>query len=135
MGRPTDYLPEFCDKVVELGKTGASVVEMAAEIGVARNTLETLWPAAHPDFMEAFTQAKAFSQAWWEKVGREGMFESPGGVKINASIWSRSMAARFPHDWRENSKVENTHANPDGSPLSLMAQISGAAIVPKPSKE
>lgn len=65
--------------------------------------------------MEAFTQAKAFSQAWWEKVGREGMFESPGGMKINASIWSRSMAARFPHDWRENSKHELSGLN--GAPI------------------
>ena len=134
-GRPSEYDPAFCEKVIEIGKTGASVVEMAAEIGVDRATIERHWPEAHPEFFQAFTKAKILSQAWWEKVGREGMFESPGGVKINPSIWSRSMAARFPHDWRENSKVENTHANPDGSPLSLMAQISGAAIVPKPSKE
>lgn len=134
-GRPTLYRPEYCEKVIELGRQGCSVVEMAAEIGVSRNALETEWTTQHPEFLEAFTQAKQFSQAWWEKVGREGMFESPGGVKLNPSIWSRSMAARFPHDWRENTKVDNTHSNPDGSPLALMAQITGIPIAPQPSKE
>jgi transposase len=123
-GRPTDYKPEYCKRVIELGKTGASIVEMAAEIGVDRKTLETAWPAAFPEFLQAFTQAKQFSQVWWEKVGREGMFESPGGGKINATIWSRSMAARFPADWREASKVENTLQNPDGTAIDTGTKIT-----------
>ena len=124
-GRPTDYKPEYCERVIELGKTGASIVEMATEIGVDRKTLETAWPTAFPEFLQAFTQAKQFSQVWWEKVGREGMFESPGGGKINATIWSRSMAARFPADWRESSKVDNTLQNPDGTALALLNQVGG----------
>ena len=36
-GRPTDYRPEYCERVIELGRLGMSVVEMAADIGVARN--------------------------------------------------------------------------------------------------
>ena len=122
-GRPTLYKPEYCEKVIELGRQGCSVVEIAAEIGVARNTLETDWTAQYPEFLEAFTQAKQCSQAWWERVGRIGMTEEPGGVKINASIWSRSMAARFPHDWRENSKVENTHSAPDGGPIKHSVSV------------
>ncbi len=52
-GRPTDYRPEYCERVIELGRLGMSVVEMAADIGVARNTLEQLWPAANPEFLQA----------------------------------------------------------------------------------
>lgn len=114
-GRPTDYRPEYCEKVIALGKEGASVVEMAADIGVSRPTIEEVWPAAHPEFFEAFNQARLLSQAWWEKTGRIGMFEEPGGVKLNPSIWSRSMAARFPKDWRENSKHEVSGI--DGAPI------------------
>jgi len=97
MSRPSLYKPEYCDRVVELGAAGASVVEMAHEIGVSRNTLETNWPAEHPEFLEALTRAREASQTWWEKTGRTNLMTSG----FQASVWSRSMAARFPRDWRE----------------------------------
>jgi hypothetical protein len=106
MGRPTAYLPEYCETVLELGREGMSVVEMAAEIGVHRETLEENWPASFPEFSEAFTQAKQLSQAWWEKQGRVNLLMPQGGGTFNGSVWSRSMAARFPKDWREQKGVE-----------------------------
>ena len=112
-GRPSDYDPAFCERVVELGLGGASVVEMAFEIGVSRNTLETNWPASHPEFMEAFTQAKLASQVWWERKGRDNLDTSA----FQASMWSRSMAARFPHDWREVKGSELS--GPNGQPIEL----------------
>lgn len=121
-GRPSDYDYAYCEKVIELGKIGASVVEMAAEIGVDRSTIERAWPEAHPEFSQAFTRAKLLSQAWWEKIGRESLV-MPSGTTFQASVWSRSMAARFPHDWRENSKVENTHSGPDGKPIPLSMTV------------
>lgn len=102
-GRPTLYKPEYCDRVIELGAQGYSVVEMAAEIGVSRNTLETSWPEAHPEFLEAFTRARELSQAWWEMQGRKSLHAD----KFQAQLYSRSMAARFPHDWRESKQVEH----------------------------
>lgn len=96
-GRPSKYDPAYCETVIELGKAGCSVIEMACRIGVARSTLEGAWPEAHPEFSEALTRAREESQAWWEAKGREGLTAD----KFNASVWSRSMAARFPHDWRE----------------------------------
>src|SRR5688572_7258222 len=107
-GRPTSYQPEYCERVIELGREGLSVVEMAAEIGVHRETLEENWPAAHPEFSEAFTQARQFSQAWWERQGRVNLLLPPGAGTFNSSVWSRSMAARFPRDWREKAAVEMT---------------------------
>jgi hypothetical protein len=118
MGRPSDYLPEYCEKVIELGREGMSVVEMAAEIGCHRETLEENWPAAYPDFSEAFTRAKQLSQAWWEKQGRINLLLAPGVGTFNGSVWSRSMAARFPKDWREQKGVELT--GKDGGPVSVI---------------
>ena len=69
-GRPTDYKPEYCDRVIQLGKEGASIVEMACEIGVDRKTLEKIWPEAHEEFFQAFTYARQWSQVWWERKGR-----------------------------------------------------------------
>jgi hypothetical protein len=103
-GRPSDYDPAYCDRVLELGRTGASVVEMATDIGVARATLEANWTEAHPEFLEAFTYAKQLSQVWWERKGRENLESQI----FQASMWSRSMAARFPHDWREKTEVKQS---------------------------
>jgi hypothetical protein len=102
-GRPSDYRPEHCDLVLELGAQGFSVVEMAAHIGVARATIETNWPAANPAFLEAFTRARELSQAWWETQGRTNLTAD----KFQANLYGRSMAARFPADWRESKQVEH----------------------------
>ncbi|MEO1908787.1 MAG: hypothetical protein ABGX08_17370 [Citromicrobium sp.] len=118
MARPSDYDPAYCEKVIELGKEGCSVVEMAAEIGVSRNTLETNWPEKHPEFLEAFTRARLLSQAWWEQQGRKAI--NKGSSEFNASVWSRSMAARFPHDWREVKGTELT--GKDGAPIETRTE-------------
>lgn len=105
-GRPSDYDPSYCDRVRELGKLGMSVVEMAADIGVARATLEANWPAQYPEFLEAMTQAREASQAWWESMGRVNLIMNKDAGTFNSSVWSRSMAARFPKDWREAKTVD-----------------------------
>lgn len=107
-GRPTKYKPEYCERIVELGKQGMSVVEMACEIGVARSTLEAEWTEKHPKFSEAFVRAREESQAWWERTGRVGMQSK----SIDAAIFSRSMSARFPHDWREKQLLGSDPDNP-----------------------
>lgn len=128
-GRPSKYDPEYCERVIEMGAQGYSVVEMAAEIGVARNTLETEWPSQHEDFSQAFTQSRQLSQAWWEKQGRVNLVMPPGMGTFQASVWSRSMAARFPADWRENKGVEVTGAN--GGPVQVMTlEFVDAGTVP-----
>lgn len=127
-GRPTDYKPEYCELIIELGRKGMSVVEMASEIGVARNTIETLWTAKHPEFQEAFTQAREASQSWWESMGRTNLIMPPQSGTFQASVWSRSMAARFPNDWREKSETALT--GPNGKPLEI-TQITRKVVDPK----
>lgn len=123
-GRPSLYDPAYCERVLEMGRNGYSVVEMASEIGVARSTLEEAWPRAHPEFSEALTRARECSQAWWERTGRVGMVENT----INASIWSRSMAARFPRDWREVKGTELT--GKDGGAVETVARIERVIVDP-----
>ena len=110
MARPTDYHEEHCQTVVRLGREGKSKAYMAAELGCSRQTLDN-WTATHPEFLDAMTRAVALSQAWWEDAGQSGMTAD----KFNGSVWSRSMAARFPEDWRETSRQEQTGAN--GTPI------------------
>lgn len=114
-GRPSDYDPAFCDEVIRLGQEGASIAKMAYTLGVAKNTL-TAWAEAHPEFLSAFTYAKLASQVWWEDKGRDGMEKS--SQEFQSSIWSRSMAARFPEDWREKTGVDHTS---DGKAIQGLA--------------
>jgi hypothetical protein len=60
-------------------------------------------------------EAKEYELDWWENIAQNMMIESKEGDKLNSSIWSRSMAARFPKKYRESTKTEITGA--DGAPL------------------
>lgn len=116
-GRPSKYDPDFCDRIIELGETGASVVEMAYEIGVHKDTLYQ-WASEKDDFSAAFTRAKMASQVWWERKGQSNLDEKG----FNSSVWSRSMAARFPDDWRESKDINNTHKFDDEQVAEWLGQ-------------
>lgn len=113
---PSKYRPEFCEQIVEMGREGFSFAEMSAGLGATRDTLKN-WADQHEDFFVALKQARELSQAWWESQGRTHLINEPQGPTINASLYSRSMAARFPDDWRENTKVE--HTGKDGGALVI----------------
>lgn len=122
MGRPSEYRPEYCERVIELGRQGKSVVQMACDLDVVKQTLHN-WTAEHPDFLDAFTRAKQLSQDWWETRAQEGLV-TPG---FNASLWSRSMAARFPDDYTERQKKEVT--GKDGKDL-MPSRVEVVAVDP-----
>ena len=115
-GRPTDYSPDHCDKVVEWGKAGKSLTWIAAELDVSRETIYE-WQRVHPEFSDAITRARVKAQAVWEDYGQNGMF-MPG---FNASAWAKSISARFPDDWRENKGVELTGAG--GGPIKTESSL------------
>lgn len=103
-GRPTLYRSEHCARVLELGAQGFSKAQMAADIGVARCTLDE-WIAAQPPFADAMARARDLAMAWWEKKCQDHMVEKPFGEKLNAQLWSRSMSARFPGDYSDHGKL------------------------------
>jgi transposase-like protein len=121
VGRPTLYDPALCEKVVELGKLGKSVEQIAYNLNLSIRVLYK-WRDEHEDFMHALEDAKHFEQAWWEEQAHAYMVETKEGPRLNASLWSRSMAARFPKKYREQVKQEITGA--DGAPLLNAIQVS-----------
>lgn len=110
MGRPTDYLPEYCERVLELGREGKSHTQIAASLDIAKSTLY-LWMEQHPEFSDAMTRARELAQAWFEDKGQMGLL-TPG---FNASLWAKQVSCRFRDDYTDASKQEITGAN--GSPL------------------
>ena len=120
--RPTKYRAEYCDKVLEWGRAGKSRAWIAAELGVCKQTLVN-WEQSHPNFLAALKRAKVLEQQWWEDAGQMGMVSPVFG----GSVWARSMAARFPDDWREKSEQD---VNLNGK---LVTEIKRTIIDPRDS--
>ena len=128
VGRPSLYDPSYCEQAIELGKIGKSTESIGAILGVGTATLYR-WMDAHPEFREAIAIAKDMELDWWETMAQTHMVENKESDKLNASIWARSMAARFPKKYRESTKTEITGA--DGAPL-----LSGINVTfVKPTEE
>ncbi len=121
VGRPSLYKPEYCEEVIALGKIGKSTEAIGAILGVGTKTLYN-WRDENPEFLHALELAKEFELQWWEDIAQTHMIENKESDKINASIWSRSMAARFPKKYRESTKTEITGA--DGTPLLSGNKVS-----------
>lgn len=102
-GRPSEYNPDYCEKVIELGKEGKSKAQMAATLGVCRQTLDN-WCDAHEEFLDAVNQAREFALVWWEDLGQKMVKENTG----NATMFIFQTKNRFPNDYRDKREIEAT---------------------------
>ena len=102
-GRPSLYSPLHCEVVVELGAKGKSKAQIAAKLGVSRQTLDA-WTKVHPEFLVAMKRAKDLEMAWWEEAGQDGILM---GKQFNATAFIFQMKNRFRADYLD--RVENTH--------------------------
>ena len=114
VGRPSLYRPEYCERVIELGKEGCSPAEIASDLDVDRATLSN-WAEAHPEFLTALMRAKIHEQAWFEKAGKAGMFAD----KFNAQVWAKSVSARFRDDYAERREVTGAGGGPIQQAVTL----------------
>ena len=85
---------------------------MCSRLEIGTSTL-AVWEETHADFREALDIARIHAQAHWEDQGHDNIKNRD----FNTPIWSRSMAARFPDDWRETSRQEQT--GPGGGPIQV----------------
>lgn len=127
IGRPSKYDPALCDKVVELGRQGKSVEQISSALGFHYKTL-LYWSETHPEFLEAMELAKQYEMAYWEDLGSQYIVEAPQSAKLNTGLWSRSMAARFPAKYRENSKVEVTGKNDKPIQVDVLHDFSQSLV-------
>jgi len=127
IGRPSKYDPALCDKVVELGRQGKSVEQISSALGFHYKTL-LYWSETHPEFLEAMELAKQYEMAYWEDLASQYIVEAPQSAKLNTGLWSRSMAARFPAKYRENSKVEVTGKNDKPIQVDVLHDFSQSLV-------
>ena len=124
-GRPSKYEPVFCDRIIACGKVGDSRTQMAAKLGIARETLNN-WGKAHPEFLAALKRADTLSQSWWEDRLREIAVTGKGNV--TAVIFA--MKNRFKADWQERYVSEQTaYVEHDVNELTELIERKLALIV------
>src|SRR3990167_6942381 len=104
----TKYKPEMCDRLLMMMKNGASVTEVAADLGVRRGTIyDWARDPRKPEWKDALELGKERSEAWWIEKGRNGTFGISSG-RFNAASWIYTMKCRFRGRWLEDntSKVQ-----------------------------
>ena len=122
VGRPSEYDPTYCDKVIELGRIGKSFEQMSAQMNVSYRTL-CRWRDAHEEFRHALEDAQALAQAYWEELAQAHIVEEKDAPRLNTGLWSRSMAARFPKNYSERLKQEIT--GKDGEAQEMIVRWGG----------
>ena len=115
-GRPTIYRENMCGRVIEMGKQGKSLTQIACGLGISRETLYA-WKDEKPLFSDALKESVGYAQTWWEEMG-ERLAE--GEAKGSAAVYIFLMKNRFRP--REGDKDENyadrhEHTGKDGKDL------------------
>lgn len=122
-GRPTSYNPAWIEKLPGMFSKGQSVLEVSIALGVSRDSMYE-YAKMYPDFSDALTRGKEISQAWWEKIGRENLFDvttydsktkTSTRKCLNDRHWKYNMSCRFRADWTEKTEI----SGPDGSPFAF----------------
>ena len=110
-GRPTKYKPAHCKTIIDCGKQGMCVAEMADELDVSVQTLYD-WSAVHPEFLESFTRAQEAAEGYWARQIREGLKKAPSEFQGPANL--KYMAQRF-KGWSEKAHVDTKELPADGN--------------------
>lgn len=99
-GRPSEYDPEYCEFVIDMGREGKSKAQMAAGLGISRQCMNE-WEKQHKDFGDAVKAAQDLALAWWETAGQMNMIRQG----FNATAFIFQMKNRFRADYRDATEV------------------------------
>lgn len=111
-GRPTTYLPQYCNEIIDAAKLGYSLTAFAGMIGVCRDTLYE-WGKQHPEFSDAIKRHRAVRVHFLET----GLLEAKNGQSVTSRIFALKNAC--PEEWVE--KVVNEHSGPNGGAIPIKA--------------
>lgn len=120
-GRPSKYRPEYCQMIVDHMAEGASILSFAAEIDVARSTINE-WADVHEDFSDALKRAKAKCAAWWERLARRNAMTGDGNASL-VIFGLKNMAAE---EWRDKQEIDHRSGDGSMSPKDHSAAVLAA---------
>ena len=120
IGRPTKYDESFCDQVIDYGKQGLSLTQIAFELDIHKDTLYD-WKKSKPEFSDALKKARDYAQGFWENALKQAALgTNPEGITPNPTLMIFQMKNRFPDEWREKQVQE--HVGKDDSDLVVKWQ-------------
>ena len=102
-GRPTKYLPEYCDLLITHMDNGYSFQSFAGLVNVSKDTLYE-WEKNYIEFSDAKKIGFEKSRLFWEKIGIDLSKKNFG----NPTAFIFNMKNRFPEDWREKHEIEHS---------------------------
>lgn len=101
VGRPSQYKPEYCKRMIELAKSGKTPVALAAEVGVSKQTVYS-WGKENPEFLDSLNVAKALREHWLLTQADEMMLgNSRGNDRLLVFMLNTQ------HGYKETSAVES----------------------------
>jgi hypothetical protein len=95
------FKKEMCDKMIELGKLGASQKMIWSDLGITKDVAKS-WSKKYPEFADALDMALVHSQAYWERE----MLSNIGNKAFNSRIVEVALRGQFPTDYRERMDIK-----------------------------
>ena len=86
----------MCERMIEMGKQGASQKMIWSELGISKNNAEALKKST-PEFAEALDMALVHAQAYWERELLANI-ENKG---YNSRLAEIALRGQFQQDYRE----------------------------------
>ena len=103
--KPSKYVfkPEMCDRMIELGREGASQKMIFSDMGINKDVAKT-WCKNYPEFADALSTAVTHSQAYWERE----ILANVNNKGFNSRLAEIALRGQFQEDYREtrDSKVD-----------------------------
>ena len=97
------FKPEMCDRMIEMGKQGASQKMIWSDLGISKGSAETLKKNS-PEFAEALDMALVHAQAFWERE----LLANVENKGYNSRLAEIALRGQFQSDYREtrDTKVD-----------------------------
>jgi transposase len=111
-GRPTDYLPEYCEIAEAKMREGFSKTATAGHLGICKATLDN-WCKAHPEFLGAIKRGETARTLKLET----DLLSAPDGPTVTSRIFALKNAA--PDEWRDRKELDHTSSDQSMSPTRI----------------
>jgi len=93
---PSKYDPAMCDRMIELGKLGASQKMIWSDLSISKGTAE-IWKKMYPEFAEALDLSLVHAQAYWERE----LLANVDNKGYNSRLAEIALRGQFQQDYRE----------------------------------
>jgi len=100
VGKPTKYLPQYCEMIIEHMKGGKSHMSFCASIDIHFDTSYE-WMKVHSEYSDAYKMARMHCMVIWEEAGmKASLGKIPG---FNTAAYCFLMKNMF--GWQDNPEA------------------------------